>query len=85
MNILTGINYYPLVIIVLFVVLLPIYLRAERLGGFKKATSLKLILSGLCFICALLGFFTGDKSDISRLFIVIAMIFAIFGDYQIFV
>ena len=83
MNIFTGINYYPFIFIVIFVVLLPIYLRAERLGGFKKATSLKLILSGLCAVCALLGFLTGDKSDISRLLIVVAMVFAIFGDYYL--
>ena len=83
MNILTGINYYPLIFIIIFVVLLPIYLRAERLSGFKKATALKLILSGLCTVCALFGFISGDMYDISRLFIVVAMVFAIFGDYYL--
>ena len=83
MNIFTSNNFYLPIIIVIFIVLLPIYLRAERLSGFKKATSLKLILSGLCAVCALLGFLAGDKSDITRLFIVIAMVFAIFGDYYL--
>ena len=83
MGILTGMNYYPPIFVALLAILLPIYLRAERLSGFKKATRLKLILSGLCAICALLGFLTGDISDISRLLVVIALVFAIFGDYYL--
>ncbi|MCL1847930.1 MAG: lysoplasmalogenase [Coriobacteriia bacterium] len=75
-------SYYPVLFVVPFLVLLPIYLHARKKGAFRKATVLKLTLSGLCTLCALLGFaFWGIHNNALGVLIVIALLCAIFGDY----
>lgn len=77
-------NYVPLLFIIPFAVLLPLYIRAENQGGFKKPTVLKLLLSGLCVLCALVGYvFWGFSLEASRVLIVIALVFGFFGDYYL--
>lgn len=81
---LQGFNFYPLLFLLPFVVLLPLYIRAEKQGGFKKPTTLKLLLSGLCVICALIGFvFWGSEVTPLRALIVVALVFSFFGDYYL--
>ena len=77
-----GSSYLFLPFVIAFLILLPVYLIAERNMGFKKATALKLVLSGLCTICSLTGFLiTGKYVEISRLLLLVAMVFTFIGDY----
>ena len=86
-------NSFILLFVIPFAVLLPAYIRAERQtgvqgevrgeaqGGFRKAMVLKLALSGLCSLCAVLGFaFWAAQGDLSRVFVVAALLCAIPGD-----
>ena len=74
-------------LILVFIVLLPIYLHSEEHSGFKKATTLKLILSGVCSLTALLGLIlnaVGETHvDIPRVLVVLALGCAFFGDYYL--
>jgi uncharacterized membrane protein YhhN len=78
---------FALIFVVPFVVLLPVYLLTEhRIGreprGFKRATALKVTLSGLCTLCAVLGFIIwGVHDEPVRVFIPIALMCAVVGDY----
>ena len=75
-------KFFPFAVIILFIILLPIYIHAEKHGGFKKATTIKLILSGLCSVCALLGFALGGTNfDCLNILVVLALVCALFGDY----
>ena len=49
-------NYLAFIILIPFAAILPFYLKAEKQEKFRTATTLKVILSGLCACCALLGF-----------------------------
>ncbi|MCL2807526.1 MAG: lysoplasmalogenase [Coriobacteriia bacterium] len=70
-----------------FFVALPFYLRAESNVGkgpheFKKAALLKITVSGICALCALLGFIIwGAEIECVRIFIPIALICSVVGDY----
>jgi uncharacterized membrane protein YhhN len=73
---------YGLLFLVPFFVLLPVYLHIRRQERLKEATVLKLTLSGLCTLCALLGFMLwGVRVDPSRILIVAALACAFVGDY----
>ena len=75
-------KYYPIAIIVILVVLLPIYMREEKRSNFVRATTFKLIVSGLCSLCALLGLFLANEASIDeRIPVIVALVCAIFGDY----
>ena len=77
-------SYYPVLFAVPLLVMLPFYLHARNRNAFLKSTILKLLLSGLCTLCALLGFILwGIHHDASRVLIVIALLCAIFGDYYL--
>ena len=75
-------SFIPLIFIIPFFVLLPVYITAEKEERFKKATTLKLILSGLCCICALTGYLAdGLKVDSLRILIVLGLFWAVLGDF----
>ena len=75
-------SFIPLLFIVPFFALLPFYIRAEKQERFNKATTLKLILSGLCCLCALTGYLAGGiKVDSLRILIVIGLAWAVLGDF----
>ena len=84
MEALSTMNYLSLVFAIPFAVLLPLYIKAENQGGFKKPTTLKVLLSGLCALCALTGYILwGKHIDASRVLIVCALASAILGDYYL--
>ena len=70
-----------------WVVALPVYLRAEGKSTqgpseFKKAAALKVTVSGICALCALLGFMIwGVHTEVARVLIPIALICSVIGDY----
>ena len=72
---------------VAFVIALPIYLKAEGniAAGpreFKKAALLKITVSGICALCALLGFFIwGMHENLALAFVSVALICSVVGDY----
>jgi uncharacterized membrane protein YhhN len=77
-----NINYYAFLIIIPFVVLLPFYFRAEKQENFNRSMAFKLSLSGLCTLCALLGFaFVSMPVDFSRILVIFALVCAFLGDY----
>jgi len=78
---------YILIFLAAFAVLLPLYLRAEdRIADgphtFQKAAILKVATSGLCALCALLGLLLWSvPPELARVFIPIALICSVVGDY----
>jgi len=78
---------FALVFVVAFLVALPIYLTAERKSSdgqreFNKAAALKLTVSGICALCALLGFFLwGMHRESTLILIPIALLCSVVGDY----
>ncbi|MDR2035182.1 MAG: lysoplasmalogenase [Coriobacteriales bacterium] len=80
---------FALIFTVAVVVLMPVYLLAEvRSGsqpkGFQKATALKMTISGLCALCALVGYLLwGMPEEPVRAFIPLALVCSVAGDYYL--
>ncbi|MCL2529817.1 MAG: lysoplasmalogenase [Coriobacteriia bacterium] len=78
---------YAGIFTVAFLVALPIYLRAEDKiadgpRAFKKAALLKITVSGICALCALLGFFIwGMHVNLVLALVSVALICSVVGDY----
>ena len=67
-----------------FLVLLPLYLRAGNQQKFRRNTILKLLLSGLCCLCAWLGWLlVSGAAQPSRWLIGLALAAGIVGDYYL--
>ena len=82
-----SILIYAGIFVAAFLVVLPIYLRSESRiedgpKSFQKAALLKITTSGICALCALLGFFIwGIPTELVRAFIPLALICSVVGDY----
>ena len=78
---------YVLIFTAAFVVALPFYLRAEDKSAsgpseFKRAAALKVTVSGICALCALIGFFLwGIHIELVLILIPLALICSVIGDY----
>ena len=78
---------FALIFTVAFVVALPLYLKAEdniKAGprAFKKAALLKITVSGICALLALLGFFIwGMHVNPVLVLVSVALICSVVGDY----
>jgi hypothetical protein len=51
------ITYYPLVLAVALIIILPVFIRVDKKNRFMPATALKTALSAICAFSAVLGFY----------------------------
>ncbi|MEG2957856.1 MAG: lysoplasmalogenase family protein [Christensenellaceae bacterium] len=73
-------GWIQILILVVFLILLPIYIHAEKSWGFQKATTCKLALSGTVLINACIGLFI-TPFWLMQGFVILALVFAFCGDY----